>query len=162
MQDAPKIDYKDVKLLGRFISERGKIVPRRISGLCAKNQRKVTRAVKRARKLALLPYTSGTTGLPKGCIHTHRTLMHNVVGGGPWGHAGPETVSLGVVPMFHITGFVYGVLGSVTAGSTTVRSGSSSTRSQSDARPTVEPSAFTTQRSAPRTAARPIPGCSWH
>ncbi|MBI5255624.1 MAG: long-chain fatty acid--CoA ligase [Burkholderiales bacterium] len=70
--------------------------------------------------MALLPYTSGTTGLPKGCIHTHRTLMQNVIGGGQWGHAGPETVSLGVVPMFHITGFIYGVLGSVAGGGTTV------------------------------------------
>ena len=57
--------------------------------------------------LALLPYTSGTTGLPKGCMHTHRTLMHNVVGGGLWGHASAETVALGVVPMFHITGMMY-------------------------------------------------------
>ena len=70
--------------------------------------------------LALLPYTSGTTGLPKGCMHTHRTLMHNVVGGGQWGHAGAETVSLGVVPMFHITGFIYGCLGPVGGGGTSV------------------------------------------
>jgi small subunit ribosomal protein S18 len=53
-----KIDYKDPSVLKHFVTERGKIVPRRISGLCAKNQRKITRAVKRARKLALLPYTS--------------------------------------------------------------------------------------------------------
>ena len=70
--------------------------------------------------LALLPYTSGTTGLPKGCMHSHRTLMHNVMGGAVWGHGGPETVGLGVVPMFHITGMVYGCLGSVAAGATTV------------------------------------------
>ena len=70
--------------------------------------------------LALLPYTSGTTGLPKGCMHTHRTLMHNTVGG-QWSYAGgPEPVVLGVVPMFHITGMLYSVLGSVYSGCTVV------------------------------------------
>ena len=69
--------------------------------------------------LALLPYTSGTTGLPKGCMHTHATLMANAVGGA-WGWAGPEAVSLGVVPMFHITGMMYSVFGSVYLGSTVV------------------------------------------
>jgi small subunit ribosomal protein S18 len=52
------IDYKDPVLLRRFISERGKIIPRRISGLTAKNQRKLAVAIKRARNIALLPYTT--------------------------------------------------------------------------------------------------------
>jgi small subunit ribosomal protein S18 len=54
------IDYKDSKTLKNFVTERGKIVPRRIYGTCAKHQRQLTEAVKRARQLALLPY-SGTT-----------------------------------------------------------------------------------------------------
>lgn len=53
-----EIDYKDLAKLRKFISERGKILPRRISGNCAKHQRKLTIAVKRARHIALLPYTS--------------------------------------------------------------------------------------------------------
>ena len=54
--NAPKVDYKDVKLLQRFISERGKIVPSRITAVSAKKQRELARAVKRARYLALVPY----------------------------------------------------------------------------------------------------------
>jgi small subunit ribosomal protein S18 len=53
---APKIDYKDVRLLSRFLSERGKIVPSRITAVSAKKQRELARAIKRARFLALLPY----------------------------------------------------------------------------------------------------------
>lgn len=52
------IDYKDFNILKKYVSERGKIFPRRISGNCAKHQRELTRAIKRARFLALLPYTS--------------------------------------------------------------------------------------------------------
>jgi small subunit ribosomal protein S18 len=54
--NAPKIDYKDVRLLQRFISERGKIVPSRITAVSAKKQRELAQAIKRARQLALLPY----------------------------------------------------------------------------------------------------------
>jgi small subunit ribosomal protein S18 len=53
---APKIDYKDVKLLQRFVSERGKIVPSRITAVSAKKQRELSQAIKRARFLGLLPY----------------------------------------------------------------------------------------------------------
>lgn len=52
------IDYKEVAKLRKFISERGKILPRRISGNCAKHQRQLTAAVKRARHIALLPFTA--------------------------------------------------------------------------------------------------------
>ena len=53
---APKIDYKDVRLLSRYISERGKIVPSRITAVSAKKQRELSNAIKRARFLGLLPY----------------------------------------------------------------------------------------------------------
>lgn len=52
-----KIDYKDVNTLKKYITERGKILPRRINGNCAIHQRQLTRAIKRARNIALLPYT---------------------------------------------------------------------------------------------------------
>ena len=58
---ALSIDYKDVRLLKSFVTERGKIVPSRITGNCAKHQRKITQAVKRARVLAFLPFTVATT-----------------------------------------------------------------------------------------------------
>lgn len=51
-----KIEWRDGQLLSRFITERGKIVPRRVSGLCAKNQRRLKKAVKRARHMSILPY----------------------------------------------------------------------------------------------------------
>jgi small subunit ribosomal protein S18 len=54
--NSPKIDYKDVKLLLRYLSERGKIVPSRITAVSAKRQRELARAIKRARNLALLPF----------------------------------------------------------------------------------------------------------
>lgn len=54
--EAPKIDYKDIKLLQRYISERGKIVPSRITAVSTRRQRELACAIKRARYLALLPY----------------------------------------------------------------------------------------------------------
>lgn len=57
-EGAPDIDYKDPQLLKYFITERGKIVPRRISGCCAKHQRALTVSIKRARNIALLPFTA--------------------------------------------------------------------------------------------------------
>ena len=56
--------------------------------------------------LALLPYTSGTTGLPKGCMHLHKSIMHNAVASALWGSGSADNVTLSVVPMFHITGMV--------------------------------------------------------
>ncbi|MDZ4187105.1 MAG: long-chain fatty acid--CoA ligase [Hydrogenophaga sp.] len=70
--------------------------------------------------LSVLPYTSGTTGLPKGCMHTHASLMHNAVAGCLWGSSTSENVSLVVVPMFHITGMVVGMHAGIYTGATLV------------------------------------------
>ncbi len=70
--------------------------------------------------LALLPYTSGTTGLPKGCMHPHRTVMHNAVAASGWVHSGPHSTVLAVIPMFHITGMVSGLHAAVYAAATLV------------------------------------------
>ena len=55
---APKIDYKDVKLLTRYISDYGKIIPAHVTGVCNKKQRELSQAIKRARQIALIPYSS--------------------------------------------------------------------------------------------------------
>ncbi|MGL4572708.1 MAG: 30S ribosomal protein S18 [Clostridium sp.] len=58
VEKAESIDYKDVAKLRKYVTERGKILPRRISGTCAKHQRQLTESVKRARNIALLPFTT--------------------------------------------------------------------------------------------------------
>ena len=55
------IDYKDDRLLRRFVTERGKVIPRRMTGTCARHQRQLTSAIKRARNIAVLPYASETS-----------------------------------------------------------------------------------------------------
>ena len=57
-QNKVEPDYKDIRIISRYVTERGKIVPRRLSGVTAKNQRKLAIAIKRARHLALLPFVS--------------------------------------------------------------------------------------------------------
>ena len=70
----------------------------------------------RGADLALLPYTSGTTGAAKGCMHTHATLLHNAMAAAPWLDMRPGDTTLIVVPMFHITGLVMGMLASIRHG----------------------------------------------
>jgi fatty-acyl-CoA synthase len=70
--------------------------------------------------LAILPYTSGTTGLPKGCMHPHSSIMHNAVASGLWGNGTAENVVLVVVPMFHITGMVSVMHTSIRSGATLI------------------------------------------
>lgn len=62
---APKIDYKDVRMLGKYLSDYGKILPRHISGVCAAKQRELAQAIKRARMLALLPYVVKADGMER-------------------------------------------------------------------------------------------------
>jgi fatty-acyl-CoA synthase len=69
--------------------------------------------------LCVLPYTSGTTGLPKGCMHTHASIMHNTVASSIWANGSSETTALVVVPLFHITGMI-GMHASIFLGATTV------------------------------------------
>lgn len=70
--------------------------------------------------LSVLPYTSGTTGLPKGCMHTHSSIMFNAMTSAAWGNATSENVTLAVIPMFHITGMVSMMHSSIYAGATMV------------------------------------------
>ena len=58
IDNATRIDYKDIERVARFISERGKMLPSRLTGTCAKHQRLLSRAIKRARFMALLPYVA--------------------------------------------------------------------------------------------------------
>lgn len=70
--------------------------------------------------LSVLPYTSGTTGLPKGCMHTHASIMFNAVASAVWGAATSENVTLAVIPMFHITGMVSMMHSTIYAGGSMV------------------------------------------
>ncbi len=58
VEKATEIDYKDIAKLGKYTSDRAKILPRRVTGTCAKHQRELTTAIKRARQVALMPYTA--------------------------------------------------------------------------------------------------------
>jgi fatty-acyl-CoA synthase len=70
--------------------------------------------------LCVMPYTSGTTGQPKGCMHTHRTVMHTTAGGMQWFALQPEFTLLAVAPMFHVTGMQGGLNGPLFSGNTMV------------------------------------------
>jgi len=70
--------------------------------------------------LAVMPYTSGTTGHPKGCMHTHRSVMYNTVAGTQWIGTPMDGVSLAVLPLFHVTGMQNGMNGTLFVGATVV------------------------------------------
>jgi fatty-acyl-CoA synthase len=70
--------------------------------------------------LCVMPYTSGTTGLPKGCMHTHRSTMHTLVAGMRWFSLQPELTLMSVAPLFHVTGMQGGMNGPLYAGITVV------------------------------------------
>jgi fatty-acyl-CoA synthase len=70
--------------------------------------------------LCVMPYTSGTTGEPKGCMHTHRTVMHTLVAGMRWFSLQPEATLMAVAPLFHVTGMQGGMNGPLYVGNTVV------------------------------------------
>lgn len=70
--------------------------------------------------LCMMPYTSGSTGHPKGCMHTHAGVLHNVRGSTIWKHVTADTVALATAPFFHVTGLVHSLLATVQAGGTMV------------------------------------------
>jgi fatty-acyl-CoA synthase len=70
--------------------------------------------------LCLMPYTSGSTGQPKGCMHTHETCLHNIAGSALWKHVTQDSVALATAPFFHVTGLVHSFLATVYAGGTIV------------------------------------------
>ena len=70
--------------------------------------------------LCMMPYTSGSTGLPKGCMHTHAGILHNVIGSVIWKYVTADTVALATAPFFHVTGLVHSLLATVHAGGTMV------------------------------------------
>jgi fatty-acyl-CoA synthase len=71
-------------------------------------------------ELCVMPYTSGSTGRPKGCMHTHASVMHNVVGSAVWKHVTPDAVALATAPFFHVTGLIHSFLATAWAGGTIV------------------------------------------
>ena len=77
-------------------------------------------SVARPGDLCLMPYTSGSTGRPKGCMHTHATVLHNVIGSAAWKHVTANTIALATAPFFHVTGLVHSFLATAWAGGTMV------------------------------------------
>ena len=87
-KDAPQIDYKDIKLLGRYVSEHGKIIPSRISNVSLKNQRLLATAIKRARFLALMPYISDEKArLPRSNMAKSNMAKSDMDGGENYHHS---------------------------------------------------------------------------
>ena len=70
--------------------------------------------------LCMMPYTSGSTGHPKGCMHTHATVLHNVAGAVAWKHIDANTVALATAPFFHVTGLIHSFFAAIYAGGTMV------------------------------------------
>ncbi len=77
-------------------------------------------SVSKPEDLCLMPYTSGSTGQPKGCMHTHATCLHNIAGAALWKHINEGTVALATAPFFHVTGLIHSFLAAVYAGGTMV------------------------------------------
>ena len=118
-EDAPPAAWRDWLLTKHALPQlQGDVVHAWLDAIAC--QDKPPELTVKPADLAILPYTSGTTGLPKGCMHTQASIMHNAVASNLWGNGSAETVGLVVVPMFHITGMVSVMHSSIYSGATMV------------------------------------------
>jgi fatty-acyl-CoA synthase len=112
-----KVALTEDDLLARFS---GLAVKALVSGKIENKGLKPTRSISKPDDLAMMPYTSGSTGNPKGCMHTHATILHNVAGAAAWKHITEDVVALATAPFFHVTGLIHSFFSAMYAGGTMV------------------------------------------
>ncbi len=109
-----KVAIAEAEFASRFGSALQVVVP----GVTTLADHAIAPSRSQAADLAMMPYTSGSTGKPKGCMHTHATMLHNIVGAVAWKDITASTVALATAPFFHVTGLIHSFLATVYSGGT--------------------------------------------